>query len=560
MDAPFVLLDDARGGRARLFRAPRDVLVARSAEEVAALLDRLRGETRHAAGFLSYEAMEEGATSTGLPLAWFGLFDAWEPVDAAEWLPDPAGAWAGTPVPRIDRATYAARFAEVAEAIRAGEIYQANLSFPADVPVAGHPAALYAGLRARQRMAHGALLFTGDDWLLSLSPELFVAVEGDSVRARPMKGTAPPDAAPELLAGDEKQRAENLMIVDLMRNDLSRVAVPGSVHVPRLFAVERYPTVQQMVSDVAATLRSGVGPVDVIAAAFPCGSITGAPKRAAMARLRSVEQVPRGIYTGAIGHVSAQACDLNVAIRTLHIAGDGDRAVIGLGSGVVADSDADQEWAECLRKGSFVASDRAFDLIETMLFDANDGLMRLDLHIERMRQSARLFGYPFDRHDVRNELQAATFRLRQDATVRLLCGKSGAISVETRPPPDRPVGPVIVPVVPLPVAPHDIRLRHKTSDRAFYDTARRAAGAFEVLFRRPDGLLTEGSFTNLFVERGGTLLTPPLSRGLLPGVLRTALINEGRAVEADLTEGHLAEGFLIGNAVRGLLPARLASL
>jgi para-aminobenzoate synthetase/4-amino-4-deoxychorismate lyase len=217
-----------------------------------------------------------------------------------------------------------------------------------------------------------------------------------------------------MLRSDPKQRAENLMIVDLLRNDLSRVAVPGSVAVPELFKVERYPTVQQMVSTVTARISPGRGAIDVLAATFPCGSITGAPKLRAMEIIAGVECHARGIYTGAIGHIDPNGeAAFNVAIRTLHLKPGDRHATLGLGSGIVADSDPAAEWQECLAKGAFVRSERSFDLIETMGFDPHDGLLRLDAHLARMKASAETFGFNFDRHAARNELQAATFRVRE---------------------------------------------------------------------------------------------------------------------------------------------------
>jgi para-aminobenzoate synthetase/4-amino-4-deoxychorismate lyase len=566
---PFILLDDARsGGGARLFRAPAEIVRADRLEEVSPALERLREtDGRHAAGFIAYEAgcaleprLKPVFRPPGAPLLWFGLFDGFEEVDAAAWLPDPAGAFAGAPQPRIGFDGHLARIARVQEAIVAGDIYQANLTFPAEVAVAGDPRALFAGLRQRAQASYGALVWTGEDWFLSLSPELFFTLEQGRLTARPMKGTAPPGADPELLRSDPKQRAENLMIVDLLRNDVSRVAEPGSVTVPRLFEVERYPTVQQMVSTVTARLAPRRDAVDVIRALFPCGSITGAPKVRAMEIIAEVEDAPRGLYTGAIGRIAPDGdAAFNVAIRTLHLKPGSGRATLGLGSGIVSDSSPASEWRECLAKGAFVRSERRFDLIETMGFDPHDGLVRLDGHLARMKASAEALGFAFDRHAARNELQAATFRLRESSRVRLLASRDGNFAIEARRM-DKAAEPVAVALAPLPVSPDDIRLRHKTTDRGFYDEARRASGAFEVLFTDPDGFLTEGSFTSVFVERGGRLLTPPLSRGVLPGVLRQELLESGRAVESDLRPEDLGEEFLVGNSARGLLRARLKPL
>jgi len=239
---------------------------------------------------------------------------------------------------------------------------------------------------------------------------------------------------------------------------------------------------------------------------------------------------------------------------------DATTAELGLGSGIVADSRADEEWAEVLAKGAFVtAGQPPLDLIETMAFDPEQGLRDLDRHLARLSASAAALGFRFDRHGARNELQAATFRLRHAARVRLLLAESGAIAIETGPAPTPREAPLRVAVVPLPVAVDDARLRHKTSDRGFYDEARRAAGTDEVIFVRPDGLLTEGSFTSLFVpDADGRLRTPRLSLGLLPGVLRSRLLDSTRAVEANLSPADLDGQFFVGNALRGLMPAVVA--
>jgi para-aminobenzoate synthetase/4-amino-4-deoxychorismate lyase len=410
------------------------------------------------------------------------------------------------------------------------------------------------------------LVATGERHLLSLSPESFFTLQDGALTCRPMKGTAiRGDTAEEdamrvaALGSDPKQRAENLMIVDLMRNDLSRVAAPGSVAVPDLFTVETYPTIHQMTSTVTATLAEGRDAIDVIAALFPCGSITGAPKQRSMEVIGDVESAPRGAYTGSIGRIDASGdAAFNVAIRTLVVTDGG--AELGLGSGIVADSRADEEWAECLAKGAFVtARQQPIDLIETMAFDPEEGLALLERHLARVTASATALGYRFDRHSARNELQAATFRLREKARVRLLLAQSGAMAIEVAPIPAPFDRPLRVAVVPLPVDIRDYRLRHKTSDRGFYDAARIAAGTDEVVFVRPDGLLTEGSFTSLFVPRDdGKLLTPPVGVGLLPGVLRAQLIDSTRAVESNLSADDLPPQFFVGNALRGLMPAVVA--
>ena len=578
---PFVLLDDARAGgaMARLYVDPVRIVKAETVAEVQPALEAIRAAQHvglHAAGFLSYEAgaaFEDRPTEPALspePLLWFGLFAGYTEIapDAVAALPpDPAGAWNGDPEPAIDRATYDTSFAAIQARIVVGDLYQANLTYGATLRIVGDPLSLYARLRRSSRAGFGALIDTGSTTILSLSPELFFALDGTTLTCRPMKGTArrgadsTEDAAiAATLATDPKQRAENLMIVDLMRNDLSRVARAGSVAVPHLFEVETYPTVHQLVSTVTAEIAPDTDAIDVLAALFPCGSITGAPKIAAMQAIAEIEQAPRGLYTGAIGRFDAGGNAMfNVAIRTLTLPRGTDHATLGAGGGIVADSVAAEEWDEARAKTDFLTRDiRPFDLIETMAFDPERGIPLLDRHLQRLSASAHTFGFAFDRHSARNELQAATFRLRGERRVRLLLARSGAVAIEVAPMPAGPDGPVSVAIVPLPVSDADFRLNHKTSDRAFYDEARKAADAFEVVFERPDGLLTEGSFTSLFIPRGDILVTPPLSAGLLPGVLRAELLASGRAIEGDLTAADLTTEFYVGNALRGLILARLA--
>ncbi len=586
---PFVLLDDARAQGAamtRLYQTPIDTISAYALREIPALMAALRdahNAGQHVAGYLAYEAgyaFEKGldleSTDTSAPLAWFGIFNQYQEIDSEAMpsrLPDPQGAWISEFQPEISQNDYAAAFSAVQNFIVDGDIYQANLTFRALARYAGNPLALYAAIRPRAAAGYGGIVWTGTGWHLSFSPELFFALKDGRVTTKPMKGTAvrQADAAMDRaaaggLCSDPKQRAENLMIVDLLRNDLSRVCMPGSVEVPELFRIESYPTVHQMTSTVTGQLANGGDAIDLIEAIFPCGSITGAPKIRAMQIIDALEHSPRRVYCGSIGRIDADgSAAFNVAIRTFCLNETTKQVSLGLGSGVVADSRMDDEWAECLAKGEFArmtgdgAGGYGFDLIETMRFEPASGLQRLELHLERMKASAQFFGFEFDRHAVRNQLHAVTFHLENISKIRLLCAKSGAIAIEVRNAPATPAIPWCAKVMPLPVERDDFRLYHKTSDRAFYDLARRLAGNVdEVLFTDTDGFLTEGSFTAIFVRRGDMLLTPPLSQGLLPSVLRRALIDQGQAIEAKLRAEDLADGFFLGNSLRGLIPAQIS--
>lgn len=591
-DLPFVLLDDARqhgAAPARLYRDPVAVVRADRMEELEACfasLSRARMAGQHVAGYLAYEAglgLEERlrgrmAAEGPTPLAWFGIFNDYNelrPDDLLESLPDRNGAWLGRLEPLVPRAAYDAAFEKVQNYIKAGDIYQANLTFRAEMDFSGHPLALYAAIRGRAQAGYGGVLFDGRNWMLSFSPELFFALKDGRITARPMKGTAARLADPQAdaavqaqLQGDPKQRAENLMIVDLLRNDLSRVAEQGSVAVPELFHVESYPTIHQMTSTVTAQLGDGLDAVDVIRQIFPCGSITGAPKIRAMEIIGELEPDPRGIYCGSIGRIDAPGPDgrsdaaFNVAIRTFFLPQGKEMLSIGLGSGIVADSNGDDEWRECLAKGRFAKVDvnaqdgHQVDLIETMAFEPATGIARLESHLERMKASARALQYEFDRHAARNTIQAITFHQEAPAMVRLMLARSGAIAIELRPLPQPLAEPVPCQLIPMQAEKQDFRLHHKTSDRRVYQADGLADGVHPI-FVDGDGFVTEGAIWNIFVERDGQLLTPALARGLLPGVLRGELLEQERAVEADLTADDLTDGFWLGNSVRGLVRAAL---
>lgn len=598
---PFVLLDDARAegaSAAQLFEHPRAVFVAHRPEDVSRVLDEAEAARLATggtlAGYLSYEAglaleprllpLAAARSGSAGPLLWFGLFDTVSTIPAADvpaWLLDRGGdgrASIGPMDPTLTPGGYLEGFETLQEAIRAGDIYQANFTMMLAGAASGEPLAIYRKVRPAAAAGYGGVIFDGSHWLLSFSPELFFTLKGREAKVKPMKGTRPRGSTPAEdsalsaeLTASVKDKAENLMIVDLMRNDLSRVAEAGSVRVDHPFTVETYPTVHTMVSTVRATLQPDKGALDMLRALFPCGSITGAPKIRAMELINQVERDPRGPYCGAIGRIgsapdgSADAA-FNVAIRTVHLTpGENNRhkVVAGVGGAIVADSQGMSEWREALVKGGFLRREASgADLIESMRFDPAEGIPLLELHLERLKASALELGYSFDRHDVRNRIQALCFELEEPAKLRLLLARGGEVTLQAQSLAGGALAePVLCKAMPLPVVPGDWRLRHKSTDRAFYDDARRAAqeaGAAEALFVREDALVTEASHSNLFVERDGKLLTPPAALGLLPGVLRRKLLDDGRAIEAELTLDDLAGGFLLGNSVRGLMKARIA--
>jgi len=474
----------------------------------------------------------------------------------------------------LDREAYIAAAGRVKDYIAAGDVYQINLTLKGRFDFDGDPMVLYQDLRRRQRVAHGALVVAPDFQVLSLSPELFLRIEDGKAEARPMKGTVARGASPEedavlrgWLRNDVKSRAENLMIVDLLRNDLGRVAEIGSVRVSDLFTVESYPTLHQMTSGITARLRADVGLAEIAHGLFPCGSITGAPKMRAMEIIRELEPEARGVYTGAVGMLAPNGDALfNVAIRTVLL--DERGGELGIGSGIVQDSDLQVEWEECLLKARFLTDEREpFQLIETLRWERGRGYYLLDHHLDRITRSAAYFGYPCDPGAVRRRLaqEAERFTDEMAMRVRLLLDDDGAVTVESRP-------------VEIPGSDHvltfviseqrvesgDPFYYHKTTRRELYDgefaRLQAATGCGEVVFLNERGEVTEGSRTNLFVERDGVLLTPPLRSGLLDGTLRRDMIeNPSLTVEErvlTLTDLDTAERIYLGNSVRGLMQAR----
>lgn len=474
--------------------------------------------------------------------------------------------------PDCDRATHVARVDRVLEHVGAGDCWQINLTLPIDFRFDGDPLALYAALRAAQPVAHGGVVAFGEATILSVSPELFVTIDGDHITTRPMKGTVARGATPEAdaaaragLAADPKQRAENLMIVDLMRNDIGRIATIGSVEVPELFRVETYPTLHTMTSTVTARLAPATTTADVIRAIFPCGSITGAPKIMAMEVIRELEATARDVYTGAIGVFRPDgSVDLSVAIRTAAILADG-RGRWGTGGGIVADSVGTAEWDEALLKARVLTTlAEDWGLIETFRFARPEGFRRLDRHLARLAASARALGFRFDEGRLRADLAALVATIADDDArrVRVELARDGATTLAAPRLGDTPDRPLRVGLAGDPVDAGDPFLAHKTTKRARWDAAAREAarlGLDDMIFVNRDGFLTESTRANLFVERDGRLLTPAARHGLLPGILRSELLETGHAVEADLRIEDLdGARWFVGNSLRGLKAADLS--
>lgn len=584
-----VLIDDARAqpGRAFLFENPDQIIRAESAADVADALSAMQAALdtgSYLAGFMSYElgyALESRLSglmpaSRNVPLLWFGVFSdtgMLEGDDIESYLSSNiTGPFeVSEPALTLNKVDYTTRFDAVKRYISEGDIYQLNLTLKGHFSFQGDALALYSELRRKQPVSYGAYIEAEDFTVISASPELFIEQDGSRILTRPMKGTAARALTLEQdqstagwLSSDEKSRAENLMIVDLMRNDIGRVSQTGSVMVSDLFTVETYETLHQMTSGVEARLKPDTDVSTLLHSIFPPGSITGAPKVRAMEIIRELESEARGIYTGAVGMFSPgnKAC-FNVAIRTLTLFEDG-RGEVGIGSGVVHDSQAQAEYDECILKMRFLTEPmRDFQLIETMLYDPEAGeYALLERHMERLKASADYFLFPCPRVDIRNALIERS-KVLQDAPyrVRLLLFRDGHFEISQTNIAGAATENMTFAVSDTRVASGDKFLFHKTTERQLYDNewarCHDEHGSDEVLFLNERAEVCEGSRTNIFLRSGGTLLTPALSCGLLPGTLREDLLAAGKAEEAVITLGDLANADVIylGNSVRGLVEA-----
>lgn len=584
-----IWLDDSGSGEGCIKRFSRaiSVVVAETEQEVGpafGAIEAARAAGRYLAGYFAYElgyVLEPRLrpllpSKRDVPLLWFGVFDACETLKeeaAADFLNShlEGQVYTGPLRHEWEQDEYTVKFQKARALIEAGDIYQTNLSLRSRFASIGDAATLYARLREYSKVAHGAYLHDGARHILSLSPELFFSISSDGkIVAKPMKGTAPRSKEPieddtfrRMLQNSAKDRAENLMIVDLLRNDLGRVGVTGSVEVEDLFNVESYPTVHQMVSTVRAQMKPAVSVDELMRAIFPCGSVTGAPKIRAMEVIRDLEESPRGIYCGAIGYFAPDGtASFNVAIRTITISdGCGE---LGIGGAIVHDSGAASEYDECLLKARyFEISRRPVELLETLRFSPNEGFIRLELHLDRMQRSAGAFSIPFDASRARTALSNCVADFRSELRVRLALSEEGefACTASDLPPKKEPFWRFAISE--SRVSSQNALLHHKTSWRGFYDTALDSyPNCDEVVFLNEHGRLTEGCRTNLFIRRGGRLVTPREKDGLLPGCLRRELIDKGLCEESEiyLDDLRTANDLFLGNSLRGLIRAVLVQI
>ena len=564
------------------FQHPERLIVVDRLDAVAAALREVEDQVsrlgRWAAGFLAYEAgpamdpaLQTRPADSSFPLLWFGIYP--EPKHLAiDDIRSAAGAALPGPwQPSVDVETYCQSIAQVHELIARGETYQVNYTYRLRAETQGAPAwPVFATLASSHAAPYAAFLETEDWAICSISPELFFTLDGDRLVSRPMKGTAKRGTSlahdrsmADWLYHSEKNRAENVMIVDMVRNDMGRVAQTGSVRVPELFKVEKYPTVWQMTTTVQAQTTAGLP--EIMQALFPASSITGAPKVRTMQIIAALETTPRKIYTGAIGYYApGRKAQFNVAIRTLLLDKQRQRAEYGVGGGIVWDSEAHDEWEETRTKARILHEHpEPFDLLETMRWTPAEGWYLLEQHLERLAASAETFSFPFDRERLLAELD----RLSQGAQsqpqrLRLRLTRDGQFILESQPLPQL-ANPSRIALALSAVDSGERFLYHKTTRRERYQQAlAERPGYADVLLWNERGEVTESTIANLIVTLDGRTLTPALACGLLPGTYRAWLLENGQAAEAIIRLEDLkrCSAVYLANSVRGMWPVQVDEL
>lgn len=542
------------------FENPVEVIEAFDYDGLVVAFKRIEQawQSRTLLGYIRYEAKNallDRAFRSKLPLLYFEVHQTAQPTTPAVRACVPL-----TAIPSIDFATYRNALLKIKEEIAEGNTYQVNYTYDSRLRTSLAPLDLYEMLLPRQTTSYTAFIGNQYESILSFSPELFFEIEERTIRAKPMKGTASrgkdsaeDDANRVGLQGDAKNRSENVMIVDLLRNDLGKVATPGSVKVTQLFEVETHSTLHQMTSEIVAELKESTSLWEIFKALFPCGSVTGAPKRSTMSIIDALEKGPRGVYCGAIAFLQPGRATFSVPIRILQRTREEADYRYRVGSGIVWDSDPQEEWLETQTKTAFLQGD--YQLLETIRVKDGTWLTGAE-HLARMEQSAKALGFPFQKPSMTHPLQS-------DGILRLLLARDGTFTTELHP--DKGIHSTRIAIAPHCVASFEPLLRHKTTYRPWYaETFEkiRQEELFDELFLNEHGEVTEGSRSNLFAQINGVLTTPPLACGLLNGILRQQLLNEGKCQEHILRLDDLrnAERLFCGNSVRGLIEVQLDSI
>lgn len=589
MKADWVLLEDnsSNDGIAFIFTNPIETIIANNIDEIPNALLKLENfakNGKYLVGYASYEfglCFEEKtkkfSQNLRYPLLFFYVFD--EPKTTKSKIitrflkikNKNNGFFISKPQYSIDFNEYEKRFENIHKNIKSGDIYQANLTFKAFYDFWGNSLCLYEKLRLQQKVKYSAYFNIGDLKILSLSPELFFKTNDEYIITHPMKGTIKRgiDNKTDIenynsLYNDEKQRAENLMITDLMRNDLSKISQSGSVKVPNLFAIEKFSTLFQMISKISAKLKNNINSFDILKNLSPAGSITGCPKIRAEELIFENEKTSRDIYCGSIGLIKPNGdATFNVAIRTPIL--NNNKIELGIGSGLVYDSIAKLEYEECKLKAKFLNEIiEEFALIETILWQRNIGFSNLSLHFNRIKQAADFFNFNFIQQKIESELKLISQNIGkntkwQKARIRILLNEKNH-KIEFYDLPDsKEIWKITLSKNAL--NSQNPWLYYKTTNRQIYDIDFKnynEIGFDEIIYCNENNEITEGSRTNIFIDNGdGILLTPPIKCGLLNGILRQKLINDGKAIEKilHLEDMFAAQNIYVGNSIRGLKKA-----
>lgn len=531
------------------FSDPHKVIIAHTIEEVLPsfqLIQDAIDDGYYAAGFLSYESASafdpayRVKEEHSMPLLWFGIFSEPQHMSLSSTGTYSLTKWNSS----VSMDEYRESIMSIKQSIENGDTYQTNYTIRLNSQFHGDDIALFQKLKKAQASNYCAYINTGEHSILSASPELFFRLEGDQVTARPMKGTiergksfAEDEANASWLYQSEKNRAENVMIVDLLRNDLGILAEPGTVHVPKLFEIEQYPTVHQMTSTIAAKISENIQLVDIFKALFPCGSITGAPKISTIEIISNLEKSPREVYCGAIGYITPnQEAIFNVPIRTVVVDQKTGNATYGVGGGITWDSTAEGEYHEVLAKASLLEEDRPdFQLLESLLLQDGEYFL-LEEHLTRLKNSAKYFGISVDVENVQITLHDLAKKNSLGALkIRLLTDKNGELTIESQPITQLET-PLMVTLADEPLDKNNPFLYHKTTNRVIYSHfQKKYSHVFDVLLWNEDGELTEFTNGNIVLEIDGTLWTPPINSGLLAGTYRERLIKEETIHEKVLT-------------------------
>lgn len=574
-----VLLESSRQDdsehRNLLFHSPVEILTTDTPDGIADLFHAMEQHRRRGhwlAGFVSYEAgyyfTEQELLpkrDPSAPLLWFGVYNTPISVPSSLMNEFPINDESTDIAPRLSilRTDYEKQVLKLKEYILNGDTYQVNYTDRFEFSFSGDARELYFDLRRKQHVPFGAFINTGVSQILSYSPELFFRRKGNSIITKPMKGTcrrgkttAEDAALSEWLRNDEKNRSENLMIVDLLRNDIGRICESGSVNVKDMYSVERYETVLQMTSTVEGTLKENVTAEELFRSLFPCGSVTGAPKIRTMQIIHESEQHPRGVYCGAIGFISPENESVfNVAIRTLQLTGN--NGIMGVGSGIVHDSIPAQEFEECRLKAAFLLQPkREFQLLETLRW--RNGFSFLEEHLRRVTDSADYWDIPFDPERTAELLRLTerAFDGHKEYRIRLLISQDGRPMIEAAELLNAPID-FTVRIAAERVDSSDRFLYHKTTNRELYDRYQKKASheaIVDYLFLNERNEMTEGSIHNIFIEKNGVLMTPPVASGILAGIYRNDVLRTNpSAVEHILTADDLrtADAIFLCNSVRG---------